>query len=101
MNIAFPKCVPRRLAALLLLAAATAIAAPEDDRERVWSAPPDSTPQQVYHTATKEAAGAYRDALEECRSLHGADRTKCSHEAKASYDQELAEARASLHATVH
>ena len=98
MNIPFPKAVPRQLAAVLLIAAAGAIAAPEDDRERVWSAPPDSTPQQFYDTAAKEAAGAYRDALEACRSLHGAERTKCGREAKATHDQELAEARASLRA---
>ncbi len=82
----------------LLLAASSlslhAIAAtdtPEKDPAR-WSQA-DVTPQQRYQTMKKEADAAYRDALKECKSKRGAERTECNKEAKSYHQADLESAK--------
>jgi hypothetical protein len=84
------------LACALLVMAASAFALSEDDRELTRAAVPDSTPQQLYDSAIREAGGAYKEALLECNALRGVERSSCTREAKATYDHDMAEARALL-----
>ena len=81
------------LAATLLLTTASAFALSEDDRELARAAVPDSTPRQLYDSAIREAGGAYKEALPECNAMRGPERSSCKREAKAIYDQDMAEAR--------
>lgn len=84
------------LASALLVMATSAFAVSEDDRELARAAVPDSTPQQRYDSAIREAGGAYKEALRECNEMRGVERSSCTREAKATYDHDMAEARALL-----
>ena len=84
------------LASALLVMGASAFAQSEDDRELAKAAVPDSTPQQLYDSAIREAGGAYKEALRECKAMRGVERLSCTREAKATYDHDMAEARALL-----
>jgi len=66
---------------------------PKDEAR--WTTP-DTTPQQRYNTALKEATAAYQQALEDCKALKGRERADCIKEAKAGHDQDLAEAKKQL-----
>ena len=50
----------------------------------------DVTPAQQYQTARKEAGAAYNQALTQCRTLAGSERTACLAEARATYNEDLA-----------
>lgn len=56
---------------------------------------PDTTPQQRYRSAIREAGGGLKVSLEECRTL-AAERKTCEAQARARYQADMAEARAML-----
>ena len=56
---------------------------------------PDTTPQQRYRSAIREAGGGLKVSLEECRAL-AAERKACEAQARARYQADMAEARALL-----
>jgi len=56
---------------------------------------PDTTPQQRYRSAIREAGGGLKVSLEECRTL-AAERKACEARARARYQADMAEARAML-----
>ena len=66
-------------------------AAPAIDPPR-WHSE-DTTPQARYQTAKKEAGAAYQEALNDCRSLLGAEKTACVKEAQATFAADMAEAK--------
>lgn len=53
----------------------------------------DLTPRARFMTSKKEAGAAYREALSECKKIERAGRTACTREARAMFEQALAEAR--------
>jgi hypothetical protein len=77
-----------------LSASAAAPDATEKDEAR-WTTP-DTTPQQRYETAKKEANAAYQMVLGDCRALSGKEKSDCTKEAKTNYDHDLAEAKKQL-----
>jgi hypothetical protein len=83
------------LAATLFALGATAAASTQDERDAAAlerAAQPDATPQQFYDSAIREAGGAYKLALEDCKSLKGAEHAACLKEANATYRSDMAEA---------
>ncbi len=54
---------------------------------------PDTTPEQRYQTAIREAGGGLKLSLGECRSHAAAQRKACEAEARASYKQDMQKAR--------
>ena len=65
-------------------------ATPKDEAR--WSTP-DATAQQRYQSARKEAMAAYHDNLIDCKTRGGEDKTSCTKEAKARFDEEMSEAK--------
>ena len=55
---------------------------------------PDTTPQQRYRSAIREAGGGLKVSLEECRSMATADRRSCEAQARSRYQADMANARA-------
>lgn len=56
---------------------------------------PDSTPQQRYQSAIREAGGGLKVSLEECRAMpQGTERKGCEAQARARYQEDMANARA-------
>ena len=53
---------------------------------------PDTTPEQRYQTAIREAGGGLKVALEECRQ-QAADRTACERQARQNYKNDMDFAR--------
>lgn len=54
----------------------------------------DMSPQQKYQSAIREAGGAYKAALRECvQGARDDDRSRCTREAKATYDSDMTQAR--------
>lgn len=80
--------------ASLTTAYAAGEGAPVKDPKQ-WSTP-DTTPQQRYETAKKEAGAAYQEALKECASLHGAEKSSCVKDAQAAYKSEMEAAKQEL-----
>ena len=66
------------------------------DRELASTSIPDVTPQQQYRSAIREAGGAYKESLRECAGLSGTEKSNCVRDAKATYDRDMADARALL-----
>lgn len=67
----------------------------EESLER--GAVPDSTPQQRYQSAIREAGGGLKVSLEECRSMPGPERKSCESQARARYQRDMAAAKVLLH----
>lgn len=57
---------------------------------------PDTTPQQRYQTAIREAGGGLKVSLEECRAMAVAERRGCESTARARYKADMDAARAIL-----
>ena len=56
---------------------------------------PDTTAQQRYQSAIREAGGGLKVSLEECRAMpQGKERKGCEAEARSRYQQDMANARA-------
>lgn len=85
-----------------VLALAGAMAAPatalaqSDEASLARGAMADSTPQQRYQTAIREAGGGLKVSLEECRSMAAGDRRSCESQARARYQSDMAKAKAIL-----
>lgn len=94
-----------RLLSLALVAAVTlggalglpAVAATQgDEASLARGAVPDTTPQQRYQTAIREAGGGLKVSLEECRTLSAPERSSCESAARARYQADMARAKAML-----
>ena len=57
---------------------------------------PDTTAQQRYQSAIREAGGGLKVSLEECRAMAAADRKACESQARARYQADMAAAKALL-----
>lgn len=58
-------------------------------------ASPDTTAQQRYQSAIREAGGGLKLSLEECKAMpQGKERKGCDAEARSRYQQDMADARA-------
>ena len=57
---------------------------------------PDTTPQQRYQSAIREAGGGLKVSLEECRTMAAAERKACESQARARYQADMAAAKALL-----
>ena len=86
---------PLLLAAALALGSAWAQTGEEASLAR--GAVPDTTPQQRYQTAIREAGGGLKVSLEECRSMAVAERKSCEVQARSRYQADMAQAKAMLH----
>lgn len=53
----------------------------------------DFSPQAQYRLATREAQAAYQDAVANCKSMKGTDRSNCIKDARANLQADLANAK--------
>ncbi|WP_026435039.1 hypothetical protein [Acidovorax sp. JHL-9] len=61
----------------------------------IRGAVPDTTAQQRYQSAIREAGGGLKVSLEECKAMpQGKERQGCEAEARLRYQQDMADARA-------
>ena len=67
-----------------------------DEASLARGAVPDTTPQQRYQSAIREAGGGLKVSLEECRAMPTAERKVCESEARARYQADMAAAKALL-----
>lgn len=74
----------------------TAAHAQSDDASLARGAVPDTTPQQRYQSAIREAGGGLKVSLEECRAMPGVERKACESEARARYQADMTAAKALL-----
>ena len=74
----------------------TAAAQNGDEASLARGAVPDTTPQQRYQTAIREAGGGLKVSLEECRTMAAAERRSCESQARARYQADMATAKAML-----
>lgn len=66
-----------------------------DEASLARGAVPDTTVQQRYQSAIREAGGGLKVSLEECKTLpQGKERKGCEAEARSRYQQDMANARA-------
>lgn len=59
-------------------------------------AQPDTTPQQRYQTAIREAGGGLKVSLQECAAMGSAERRSCESQARSRYQADMAAAKAML-----
>ena len=74
----------------------TALAQNDDEASLARGAVPDTTPQQRYQSAIREAGGGLKVSLAECRAMAAADRKACESQARARYQADMAQAKAML-----
>ena len=67
-----------------------------DEASLARGAVPDTTPQQRYQSAIREAGGGLKVNLEECRVMVAAERKACESQARARYQADMAAAKALL-----
>jgi len=79
-----------------MLALPTSAMAQNDDASLARGAMPDTTPQQRYQSAIREAGGGLKVSLEECRAMVAAQRKGCESEARARYQSDMTAAKALL-----
>ncbi len=86
------------VSAVLGFASTAVLAQPVAMEERLLArgSVPDTTPQQRYTSAIKEAGGGYKLYLAECAAMAAAERSACRRDARAVYDREMAAARTIL-----
>lgn len=66
-----------------------------DEASLTRGAAPDTTAQQRYQSAIREAGGGLKISLQECKAMAQAtERKACEGEARSRYQQDMAEARA-------
>lgn len=80
----------------MLLAPGQAAAQGTDEASLARGAVPDTTPQQRYNTAIREAGGGLKVSLQECRAMAAADRRACEAQARARYQADMAKAKGIL-----
>ena len=95
------RSLPLVFVAALALGGATLIptvvaAQPGDESSLARGAVPDTTPQQRYQTAIREAGGGLKVSLEECRAMGSAERRSCEAQARSRYQADMAKAKAML-----
>jgi len=88
----------QRWAALALFTLVTALPAfaQSDEASLERAARADTTPQQRYQTAIREAGGGFKVSFEECRLMAAAERKGCESTARARYKADMDAARAML-----
>ena len=64
--------------------------ATEDAAELARGATPDTTPQQRYNTAVREAYGARKNSLADCRTVPAAGRRDCQKHAQEQFQRDMA-----------
>ena len=79
-----------------LLALPTGALAQGDEASLARGAVPDTTPQQRYQSAIREAGGGLKISLEECRTMEAVERKGCESQARARYKADMAAAKALL-----
>ncbi|MBT9513428.1 MAG: hypothetical protein IV104_13900 [Acidovorax sp.] len=67
-----------------------------DEASLARGAVPDSTPQQRYQSAIREAGGGLKVGLEECRVMAAVERRGCETQARTRYQADMAAAKALL-----
>ena len=67
-----------------LLGPGTALAQGRDEAALARTAVPDTTPQQRYQTAIREAGGGLKVSLEECRAMAAPERSLSCSASRAS-----------------
>jgi len=80
----------------LCLPVATLHAQTAEDASLARGAQEDTTPQQRYQTAIREAGGGLKIGLEECKAAPAAERAACNAQARARYTEDMAAAKALL-----
>lgn len=80
----------------LCLPISTLHAQTSEDASLARGAQEDSTPQQRYQTAIREAGGGLKISLEECKAAPATERTACNAQARARYTEDMAAAKALL-----
>ena len=76
-----------------LLLAPAMVFAQNYDASLERGARPDTTPQQRYQTAIREAGGGLKLSLADCRKHSSAERQGCENQARATYKQDMEKAR--------
>lgn len=76
--------------------AGPAVAQSGDEASLARGAVPDTTPQQRYQTAIREAGGGLKVSLEECRALMAGERKSCESQARSRYQADMVRAKAML-----
>ena len=84
------------LAAGGLLAVPAGALAQSEEASLARGAMPDTTPQQRYQSAIREAGGGLKVSLEECRAMAGVERKGCESQARARYRSDMAAAKTLL-----
>ena len=64
-----------------------------DEVSLARGAEPDTTPQQRYHSAIREAGGGLKVSLQECKGLEAAGRRSCEVQARTLYKRDMAKAK--------
>ncbi len=64
--------------------------ATEDEAELARGAVPDATPAERYNTALREAHGARKNNLAECRTVAAAERRACQAQAQEQFKADMA-----------
>lgn len=95
------RSLPLVFVAVLALGAAVAgpthaIAQSGDEASLARGAVPDTTRQQHYQTAIREAGGGLKVSLAECSAMARPDRRSCESQARARYQSDMARAQAIL-----
>lgn len=67
-----------------------------EDASLARDAQEDTTPQQRYQTAIREAGGGLKISLEECKAAAATERTACNAQARTRYTDDMAAAKALL-----
>lgn len=67
-----------------------------EDTALARSAQEDTTPQQRYQTAIREAGGGLKTSLQECKAAAAAERAACNAQARARYTEDMAAAKVLL-----
>ena len=100
--IRFIRLTPSQAIVAVALAAGGMLAVPvsalaqSDEASLARGAMPDTTPQQRYQSAIREAGGGLKVSLEECRARAGVERKGGESEARARYRSDMASAKALL-----
>ena len=76
-----------------LLLAPAMVFAQNYDASLERGARPDTTPQQRYQTAIREAGGGLKLSLAECRNQAAGERKVCEKQAQAIYNKDMQKAR--------
>ena len=84
------------LGGLLALPTGALAQSQEGEASLARGAVPDTTPQQRYQSAIREAGGGLKVSLEECRTMAAAERKACESQARARHQADMAAAKALL-----